>query len=65
MKYVFTKGQKRMQQNLILQLFRFAVLSMKFMKLTKVDYSTSNTQQKKLKPEPTNHPIGQTRESRG
>lgn len=39
MKYIFTKGQKRMQQNLLIQLWRFVVLSLKFMKLTQTDFS--------------------------
>jgi hypothetical protein len=39
MKYVFTKAEKKRQQNLFLQLWRFVVLSIKFMKLTRVDYS--------------------------
>ena len=65
MKYVFTKSQKRMQENLLIQLWRCTVLSLKFMKLTKIDYSRPNTLQKKLEPKPTPHPIGQTRESRG
>lgn len=39
MKYVFTKGQKRLQQNLLIQLWRFFILSLKFMKLTQTDFS--------------------------
>jgi hypothetical protein len=39
MKYVLTKAEKRRQQNLLLQMWRFVVLSIKFMKLTRVDYS--------------------------
>ncbi len=54
-----------MQENLLIQLWRCTVLSLKFMKLTKIDYSRPNTLQKKLEPKPTPHPIGQTRESRG
>ena len=53
MKYVFTKGQKRIQQNLLVQFWRFIVLSIKFMKLTQVDYSRSTTAKKDAKPKPS------------
>jgi hypothetical protein len=39
MKYVLTEAEKRRQKNLFLQMWRFVVLSIKFMKLTRMDYS--------------------------
>lgn len=39
MKYIITKVEKRRQQNLFLQMWRFVVLSIKFMKLTRINYS--------------------------
>ena len=46
MKYVFTNGQKRLQQNLLIQLWRFIVLSIKFMRLTQKDFSRPNESEK-------------------
>lgn len=37
MKYVFTKAEKRKQQNIIIQLWRFAVLGLKFNKLMNLE----------------------------
>jgi hypothetical protein len=65
MKYVFTKGQKRMQQNLLLQMWRFAALSIKFMKLTRIDYSRPHSAKSSSDSKSSPTPVGQTRESRG
>ncbi len=42
MKYVFTESEKRKQQNIIYQLWRFAVLSFKFTRLTRLGSSSPN-----------------------
>ncbi len=52
MKYVITKGQKRLQQNLLIQLWRFVVLSIKFMKLTQTDFSRPIESKKPSDPKP-------------
>jgi hypothetical protein len=62
MKYVFTKGQKRLQQNLLIQLWRFIVLSIKFMKLTQVDYSGTTAARKAAKPK-SSPPLEQSQKS--
>ena len=42
MKYVFTESEKRKQQNVIYQLWRFAVLSFKFTRLTRLGRTYPN-----------------------
>ena len=39
MKYVFTEAEKKRQRNLLIQLWRFAVLGFKFNKLMKLECS--------------------------
>ncbi len=40
MKYVMTKAEKKSQQNLLFQVWRFAVLSFKFMQLIRATCAT-------------------------